>query len=234
MNFILQNNNTFRLVCTFTGKWKPIRCLNRYCKDKITDYIFVLYFSEYAPKHIIQTLSNKLYSTQIIVLFKNKYTNDSLVSELYRTCTNLKYLYLDYCDKITSNIFINKPQDLQISCYGCWRTQHPDTTKKPEDVVEIQMWCFQYIHDGGYAKMLEFVSEYYHFVFMNSLKRQEVESLMNSSSFSIQSVSCYRYVSIVQIQNIDTSNCVKRFEWILNRINDHWLTTNIMFLVDSS
>ena len=230
MNSILKNNNTFRFLCCFTGQWKPIRCLNRYCKDKITEYIFVLYFSECAPKHIIQTVSSKMCSTQIIVLFKNKHTDDSLVRALYRTCTNLKYLYVDYCEKITSTIFTDKPKDLCISCYGCWRTQHPDTVKIPQDVVEIQMWCFQYIYDGGYAKLLEFVSEYYHFVFMSSLKRQEIESLMNSSSFSIQSISCYRYVSIVQIENIDTSNGVKRFEWILNKINDHWLTTRILFL----
>ena len=156
----------------------------------------------------------------------------TLVSELYRTCTNLKYLYLDYCDKITSNIFINKPRDVHISCYGCWRTQHPDTTKKPEDVVEIQMWCLQYVHDGGYDKLLEFVSEYHQLVFLNSLKRREMESLIDSSSFSIISTSQYLDASAVQIQNIDRSNCTKRFEWILNKINDQWLTTTIRCLDD--
>ena len=109
----------------------------------------------------------------------------------------MKYLYLDYCEKISSDIFINKPENIQISIYGCWQTQHPDTVKTPENIVEIQMWCFQSIHDGGYNKILEFVAEYYQYAFLNSLKREEVESIINSSSFSILNTSHFFDVAVV-------------------------------------
>lgn len=192
----------------------------------------MLNFSEHSPKIIVQSLITKLPYVEVLVLFKNKHTDDSLVQNIYTSCKHLKYLYLDYCNNISSDIFLNKPDSLCISLYGCWRTQNPDTHKSPEEIVEIQMWCFQYINDGGYDKLLEFVSEYYQYVFMNSLKRGEMEAITNSSSFSILSSLQHFNNAIVQIESIDNKNRSKKFRWILNKIDDKWFTTYILGVND--
>ena len=227
MENVFKNNNTFRIVYNFLGRWKSLRCLNTHCKKNIEKYILVLNISENSPQIIIQNLINNLSYIEVLVLFKNKQTDDSLVHKIYSTCKKLKYLYLDYCNNISSDIFQNKPHNLCISVYGCWKTQKPDKNKSPEDVVEIQMWCLQYLHEGGYDKMLEFVSLYYQYVFINTLQRVEMESIMNSSSFSI--LTCFQHFNnaIVQVENFDNTKCSKRFQWVLNRIDEIWYTTNI-------
>ena len=232
METVLRNENSFRLLFTFLERWKSLRCLNSHCNRNITKYILLLKISENSPKIIIQTLINKLPYIEVLILFKNQQTDDSLVQNIYRTCKKLKYLSLDYCNNISSEIFLNKPDILCISMYGCWRIQNPDTHKTPEDIVEIQMWCFQYINDGGYDKLLEFVSEYYQFVFLNSLKRGEMEAITNSSSFSIMSSLQHFNNAIVQIESTDNKNCSKKFRWILNKIDDKWFTTYILGLND--
>ena len=222
MENIVKYSNIFDNIFKYFGKWRILRSINRTYEKYVSKCVDILIFLQDCPKHIIHTVSRKCFNVEMIFLFKSRYTDNDVVQYIYHNCDYLKELCLDYCSNVTTAIYKNKPSNVKLHINGCWRLHSPSENMRPESVVELQMMAFQNIEDGGYEKLLQFVSEKHEYVFMNNLKENDFYSLKNSISYSINVSFMNEHDTLVYVYNKDTC-----FQWILHKYNNCWMTEYI-------
>ena len=226
MENIVKYSNIFDNIFKYFGKWRILRSINKTHEKYVLKCIDILIFLQDCPKHIIQTVSRKCFNVEMIYLFKSRYADYDVVQHIYQNCASLKELCLDYCSNVTTGIYRNKPENVKLDTHGCWRLHSPSENMKPESVVELQIIAFQHIEEGGYDKLLQFVSEKHEYVFMNNLKENDFYSLINSMSFSINVNFMNEYDTLIYVYNKDqfSTTC---FQWIMHKYNNCWMTEYI-------
>ena len=224
MHDVFMNSTLLSVILSFIGNWKTIRLMNKKTDKNVTKKINKLIINEKCHKDTIKTLIKRCLNVQIINLCKNDNIDDSVVRIVYESCKNLKFLCLDYCSRITSFVYFIKPTQVFLSIYGCWRIHKPSKSIDPEHIVVIQLKALQFIEEGGYEKVLEFVSDHYHYVFMNHLKEKEFLSLTKSSEFLLFHKDIHNNSCTIEILNIDFNKEEYIFQWCLHRIENMWMT----------
>ena len=227
MENIVKYSNIFNNIFNCFGKWKILRSINKTYETYALKHVDILIFLQDCPKHIIDTVSQKCSNVEAIYLFKSRYTDDEVVQQIYRNCVCLKELCLDYCSNVTTAIYRNKPSHVKLDIHGCWRLHSPSENMRPESVVELQMLAFQNIEDGGYDKLLQFVSEKHEYVFMNNLKENDFYSLINSVSFSMDISFTSEHDTLVYLNNEDRFSNLSCFQWIMHKYDNYWMTEHI-------
>ena len=138
---------------------------------------------------------------------------DSTITMLY-TATKIRTLHIYYCQNVTKGIYADKPCNVSLNVYGCWKINEPDTSLTPMSVVDFQMNALNHINEAGYEKFLSFVSDNHRLVVLkdfNGLGETVFQEFVSQTRFSKRYLYLTNHNSIVCIRT--PSN--KCYHWLM-------------------
>ena len=222
------NDIVFQRILVYNGQWKSMTLINKYAHSKVNFLMKSIWCHTYCPESIMNAFITKCNSLQHMDFTNCEYLTDEVVQFVYAKFKKIQKIIMNYCPNISNQVYQNKPDSTDICVYGCWRINEPDVSNTPYDVVEFQLNALNHIDEGGFDKMLLFVSEPYRLSIFNHFHQYDdtmFRSLISLTHYNIQ----------LLIQSEESQNAMLlvstlddlSFVWVLCKESGLWNTTYI-------